>query len=149
MNAHNCFEPQYTRAIAAYNRGDVDAYIEDFSPEYIHHWVNEPEAQTREQYKQGLESFLVNFPGAQITLDEVIAQGTIEAGTVVYRFRLTGTGTGEFRGIPVEGKKISFCGYSTLHMINGKVIEGWQLNDDITFFTQLGLTMAPAAPISA
>ncbi len=144
MSADNFFEPQYTRAIAAYNRGDLDTYIEGFSPEYVHHWVNQPDVETREQYKQGLMSFLASFPGAQITLNEVIAQGTIEAGTVVYRFQLTGTGKGAFRGLPVDGKKFNFCGYITHHIINGKVIEGWQLNDDISLFTQLGLTLAPA-----
>jgi predicted ester cyclase len=47
------------------------------------------------------------------------------------------------QGIPATGKKVSMPGITIFRLDNGKIAEGWVLNDNLSLMQQLGAIPAP------
>lgn len=140
MFAQDVFEPVYSKGFAALNRGDLDEYISTFAPEFFLHNLSRGIIETREQHYQGMKEVLACFPEFQLIVEEAVCQGTLEKGAVVFRCRfVSGPGKGTFYGIPVDGKKVDYILYWAAHLVDGKYVEGWQLDDGLAFYIQLGV----------
>jgi predicted ester cyclase len=46
-------------------------------------------------------------------------------------------------GMPATGKKIEVKGLDIVKFVNGKAVEHWGLNDDLTMLQQLGVIPKP------
>ena len=77
------------------------------------------------------------FPDRVDVIEEVIAEGD----TVGLLFRVTGTHTGNFFGIPPTGKKIDVYEIAMLRIVNGQMVEGWFMMDETALLQQLGAKM--------
>ena len=85
-------------------------------------------------YKHVFQALYAAMPDYQFTLDDLIAEGD----KVVMRFTLTGTFTGELRGIPPNNQKITVWGLAIDRIVDGKIVEGWERYDTLGLMQQLG-----------
>jgi predicted ester cyclase len=78
---------------------------------------------------------LATFPDLQINILEIIAEGDL----VMARCEATGTQKGEMMGIAPTGK-VGKVAHWTINRFNaeGKIIEIWTLNDNLSIMRQLG-----------
>ena len=79
-------------------------------------------------------SFLAGFPDARITVDEMVA----EADIVAVRGKCSGTHRGEFEGLPPTGKSMQIQFQSMVRIVNGKIVELWEVDDMLSMMQQLG-----------
>lgn len=91
------------------------------------------------------------FPDRVDVMEDVIAEGD----RVGLLFRLTATHTGNFFGIPPTGRKVDVHELAMLRIVDGQMVEGWFMMDEIALLKQLdaklparsdGKIVAPALP---
>ena len=54
-------------------------------------------------------------------------------------FRMTGTNTGDFMGMPATNKSIDIEGVDVMRFVNGKAVEHWGYVEEMKMMQQLGL----------
>jgi len=81
------------------------------------------------------------LPDRVDVMEQVIADGD----RVGLLFRVTGTHTGNFFGIPATGKKIDVYEVALLRIVNGQMVEGWYMMDEAELLRQLGAKLPPRA----
>ncbi len=81
------------------------------------------------------------FPDWRSSIINVVAEGD----RVVVHLNNTGTHQGEMQGIPATGKTVSLESIVMYHLTNGKIDEGRNSIDNLTFMQQLGVIPAPQA----
>ncbi|MDH4150709.1 MAG: ester cyclase [Betaproteobacteria bacterium] len=79
------------------------------------------------------------FPDRVDVMEQVIADGD----RVGLLFRVTGTHTGNFFGIPATGRRIDVYEVALLRIINGQMVEGWYMMDEAELLRQLGAKLPP------
>jgi predicted ester cyclase len=91
--------------------------------------------------KQGLEGIKAAFGAARaaftdlvFTVEDMVAEGD----KVACRIRTRSTHSGEFRGIPATGKRVTLTGIDILRVAGGKLVERWGQFDDLGLLRQLG-----------
>ncbi len=119
------------RFIEAYNKRNLDLFDEFIAPDYVDH-TNKVD---RDGLKQLLTMAFESFPDLHETIEEIIAEGDM----VWIRVTTTGTHTGEWRGLPPTGKKISSPGVDMYRIVNGKITEYRNVNDQLGFLKQIGI----------
>ena len=87
--------------------------------------------------REGVKAFfqMINnaFSDVQFTVEDMIAEGD----KVVWRWRIHGKHTGDFRGMSPTGKDLAFSGMSTLRLEDGKFAELWVEQDMLGLLQQL------------
>ncbi len=53
---------------------------------------------------------------------------------------------GEFAGMPPSGKSATWAAVYILRFANGKIVEYWGVNDQLSMLQQLGFAEAPGQP---
>ena len=94
-----------------------------------------------EVVKQWLSMFAAAFPDGQYTIEDVVA----EENRVVARTTFNGTHQAEMQGIPATGKAVSVPSITIFRLENGKIAEGWLVNDNLGMMQQLGVIPRPQA----
>ena len=85
--------------------------------------------------KHHIMEWLSGFPDLKFTIEQMIAEGDRVSTLLV----MDGTHTGEWQGIPPNGKRINIR-MMTIHRIqSGKIIEDWVIVESLGFFQQLGI----------
>jgi len=134
----------------ATNKAIVRRYVEQILNEKRHDLVEEFLTENVELHGSGLApglevvkqwftSYATAFPDGRTIIEDVIA----EEDRVVTRTTFNGTHEAEIEGIPATGKKISMPGIAIFRLDNGKIAEGWLLNDNLSLMRQLGVIPAP------
>jgi steroid delta-isomerase-like uncharacterized protein len=114
---------------------DLDAFEEFYASDYVWH-IPGQDIQGLEQAKQ-VEGMYVNaFPDLQFTVEDVVAEGD----KVVSRCTLRGTHRGETESLgPPTGRAVELEGIFMHRIEGGKMVEGWDRYDNLSFMQQLGL----------
>ena len=127
------------RLIEAENKHNVALLDEFIAPDFVDERNTPFELRGLESYKQFETNVIKGFPDFQETIEDIIAEGD----KVWVYFRFTGTHTGEWNlfGIPLAptSKKITWTGVNIWRIVEGKVVEGWDVDDDLDFYKQLGI----------
>jgi len=89
--------------------------------------------------KQWLTMFSAAFPDGHQVIEDVVA----EDDRVVARTTFNGTHKAEIEGIPATGKTVNMAGVTIFRLVNGKIAEGWVLNDHLSLMQQLGVIPMP------
>jgi len=139
----------YRRLVEEGMNGRNLSLIEDLvAADFIGHWLfDAPPMQGRDGFRQWVSGFLQAMPDWHGTLDQLLADGD----TVVARWTVRGTQTGEWRtatgAIPPTGKALAVPGIHIARFVDGKLVELWHSQDRLGMFQQLGLLPAqsPAA----
>jgi predicted ester cyclase len=128
------------RCVEAFQKGDVVALKDIFSPDYVGHLQDNtvPDNTTRTQtYEMALEScknLSASYSDVAIIVEETIAKGD----KVTIRYTAKGTYTGADLGLRDVRKKIEISGIAIERLENGKIVEVWDAPDGLRFFKQLG-----------
>jgi steroid delta-isomerase-like uncharacterized protein len=94
-----------------------------------------------EAVKQRQAMFAAAFPDQQMIVEDLVAEGD----RVVARTTFNGTHQGEMQGIPATGKPVSVSMITIFRFDNGKIAEGWLVNDALGMMQQLGVIPATQA----
>lgn len=82
------------------------------------------------------------FPDLIIVPEQVISDGDY----VAEQFRIRGTHTMDFMGIPPTGQCIDIAATAIHRCQNGKLVESWVTPDRLDMFRQLGVKQIPEMP---
>ena len=91
--------------------------------------------QGLEVTKQVIKDEIKAFPDLHVTIEDIIAEGD----KVCVRLQETATHTGEYRGLAPTGNKLSYTVVAIWRIVEGKIVEGWIVYDQMDFLKQLGV----------
>lgn len=117
-----------------WNKGRSDAIDEMMSPDAVAHGLG-PGAMGPSAFKSFHAAFRSAFPDVRVQVDETIAEGD----RVAYRLTACGTHRGDGLGFPATNCRCSFVAMGSARIVDGKIVEGWNLIDELGMRTQLGL----------
>jgi steroid delta-isomerase-like uncharacterized protein len=110
------------------------------APDVIEHNPTVPgQGPGREGFRQTVEMLLSAFPDAQVTIEDIIAEGD----KVVVHWAGRGTHRGELMGLPPTNKEASAAGIDILRYEGGKRVETWRQWDTLGMLQQLGVLPTP------
>ena len=122
------------RASEIVNQKNPDLIEECYPPDFVWHGPDQ-DIRGYEQAKQLSSTFLAAFPDAQITDEDVIAEGE----KVVRRYTTHATHLGETEMFgPPTGRQIELKGITIHRIEGGKIVEEWESYDNLSMMQQLG-----------
>ena len=122
----------FIRAIADWNKGDLDSYLLMYAPSVVIHGIPGVEAGI-ECAKKFYQGFHRSFPDTQILVEDLFTR----ADKLACRFTVSGTHKADFMGISATDKFIKFTGITILKFIAGKCTERWNQADFLGMLQQL------------
>jgi steroid delta-isomerase-like uncharacterized protein len=125
-------------AVDAWNAGDHEGYLALYAGSIVHHGLA-PEPFDDQANRGFYEAVWEAFPGAQLTLDDTVADGDRLAA----RFHLTGQHTGPFMGVPPTGRQFRLDAQTIMRFEDGRVVERWTTGDLLGLLVQLGAIPVP------
>jgi steroid delta-isomerase-like uncharacterized protein len=120
------------KMLEAVNRQDLTLLDDLVVTEYVNPQMM---IQSREDFKQILAMQYKGFPDIHRTIEDIIA----DEENVWIRVTITGTHTGDYRGIAPTGKKFVMEAVPRYNIVNGKIVEGWSVWNTMDLFKQLGV----------
>jgi predicted ester cyclase len=85
-----------------------------------------------------ISGLLGAFPDLRLTIEDQIVAGD----KVATRWIDEGTNSGAFGPVPATGRHIQISGLVLDRVVDGKVVERWELWDQMAMLQQLGLAQA-------
>ena len=116
------------------NHGDESVLAELVHPDYVYRSPGE-ELHGPDGIAALFRGYRGAFPDLRIAIDELLVAGQ----STVMRFTLTGTHRGALLGIPATGKAVKVHGMIRSRYREGKLVEEWELLDQLSLFEQLGV----------
>lgn len=117
------------------NKGNLGVIDEVSSPSMVDHSAPPESPPGIEGAKQMIGMFRAAFPDMHVTTEDLIAEGD----KVVCRVTFRGTHRGEFMGIAPTGKQVSVASIEINRIVAGKIVERWELVDQMGMMQQLGV----------
>jgi steroid delta-isomerase-like uncharacterized protein len=113
-------------AVATFNRGDLEGYMATYRDDAVIHGLPSEYGQSKREHAAYLRAVLNAFPGLQVEIDELIAEGPCVVARMTYR----GTHVHDFRGIVAQGRTVSWTGIAIRRYDDeGRTIERYIAND--------------------
>jgi steroid delta-isomerase-like uncharacterized protein len=120
-------------AIAAWNAGDLDRYVELYDDGIrLHGYSAEP--MTKGEVRRFYRDLWKSLSDIDLQIHEVVE----DDNTLACRFTMRGTHTGELAGVPATGKVIEQGGMTILRFDGSQVVERWSVADMLSVLVQLG-----------
>ena len=119
------------RFIEAYNKRNLDVFDDLLAPDYFDHTSK----VGPEGLKQLMNMAFKAFPDFHETIEDIIAEGD----KVWVRITFTGTHTGKWMGIAPTGKKVTTEMVDIFRIVNGKLVEYRDVNNNLDFLRKLGI----------
>jgi predicted ester cyclase len=91
-----------------------------------------------------VRQFLAAFPDAQVTIEDLIAEGD----KVVARLRASATNTGPFAGQPPTGRQVEIRSIRIYQIANQKFVDTWAIQDRLGLMEQLGLVKSAGGDVN-
>jgi C-1 hydroxylase len=121
------------RYVETWNRGDLKALTEFWSPEMVHH--TRTQAHGVESVKGIVGSFMAAFPDLRWEINDIVAEGD----RVVTRMTAHGTHKGNYLGLEGTGNQINCSVLGIARFAKGKIVEHWGVTDELAMMSQIGL----------
>ena len=121
------------------NQGNFDVVDEIVDPKYVYRSPDE-ELHGTEALKAFLAGYHAAFPDLRMAIDELV----VADDKAVIFFTLTGTHEGQLMGIPPTGKEMRVHGVVRSRFEDGRIVEEWEVLDQLAMLTQLGVVSLPA-----
>ena len=121
------------------DKQNFDFPIELCAPEVRIYGAGSFEPMKKEALKPMFHMWFGAFPDYTHTIEDVIAKGD----KVAVRCTYTGTHKGEFMGAPPTGNTFKYAGIHIWQFKEGKIVEGWVLEDMLYLMQQLGRELKP------
>ncbi len=123
------------------NDRNLDAAFQLYAADYVYHGPGGQELRGRDGIRGLWELFLSAFPDLNASVDESISEGD----RVALRWRVTGTHTGEFLGIPASNRSMTLPITEVFRLENGILVEAWDQYDRQHLMEQIGASSAAAS----
>ena len=117
-----------------FNKGNLSVIDELFDKHFVDRSFYGKEAKI-DEIKRSFSDFRKSFPDMHIKIEDMVAEGD----KVVTRFTLNGTHKGDFAGIAPTGKRISIGVIDIIRIADGKAVERWGIEDNLSMWQQLGV----------
>jgi steroid delta-isomerase-like uncharacterized protein len=128
--------------LEAFNQGKLEVIDEVIADNHIDHAVLPSGLPPgKEGIKLLAKTLRSAFPDLKITIDFSVAEGDL----VVQHGTATGTMKGEFAGMPPSGKTATWAGIHIGRIKDGKIVEHWAVEDQLSMLQQLGFMPTPEA----
>lgn len=125
----------------AYNAGNWAALDTMIAADAVDHDATPGQAPGRAGVIQQLMGFRAAFKG-DVVIDDLVAEGDLVAD----RVHLDGTQTGAFFGVPATGKPVHIEANEIWRITDGKIVEGWHVENLLQVLIQLGAVPSPNGP---
>jgi len=122
------------KMIEAINKQNLASLDQLIATDFVYHTLMQ-QIQGLDAMKQGVEEEIHSFPDLHVTIEDMMAEGD----KVCIRLMETVTHTGEFRGLAPTGKKLTYTAVAIFRIVEGKIVEGWGVYDQMDFFKKLGV----------
>ena len=145
ISAENCEEYVNTaevnktiirKFIAGYNSRNMDVFEDLVTPDYFDHLFQQ---RGRDKFKEMFTMAFEGFPDWYEAIEDIIAEGD----KVWVRIKATGTHTKEWNlfgvSVPPTGNKIEMNMVFIWRLENGKLVEGWEVDDNLEILKQMGV----------
>ena len=119
----------------AWNKGNLDFVDKNFSSDFVGHGTFHGQPTNRDGVKSVISTIRNAIPDLNITIEDMLAEGT----KVASRWVTKGTHKGDLMGAKPTGNKISVSETAVFRVKDGKVVEAWANRDDLGFLQQVGL----------
>lgn len=124
-----------------WNQGKLEVLDEVLTPDTLFYSPIRPEPMRGSAPLKGIVSFLKSgFPDIKFTVDDIFGSGDL----VAVRWTSHQTHTVTYMGVPPTGKKLSYTGNIVFRLLDGKVVEFWEIVNAMGVLSELGL--APPLP---
>src|SRR5438105_1259616 len=108
-----------------YNTGNLDVMDEVFLPDYVRHEAGGPGVRSLAEHKADIAKRRAAFPDSRFEIEQIVSEGD----HVAVRYTMTGTHRGEWRGIMPTGRQVRRASSAFFRVQDGKIAEGWLVND--------------------
>ena len=122
------------QVIALIGERNLDDAFELYAQDYIYHGPGGQELRGRAGIRGLWEVWLEAFPDLHSTVEDVVTEGD----KIVMRWRIEGTHTGEFLGVPASNAKINVGVTGMFRVENGQLAECWDQFDGLGLMQQIG-----------
>ncbi|MDP4218845.1 MAG: ester cyclase [Bacteroidota bacterium] len=130
----------YKAISAAWDAGKVDEFDKYVSADTKDNNMMPGQKPGLAGMKEFASMLKVAYPDMSTTVEDMRVDGDV----LTARFRMNGTNSGPFMGMPATNKKLTnVMGIDQVRWSNGKFVEHWGLFDDHTMMMQLGLAPMP------
>jgi predicted ester cyclase len=126
------------------NKQDWAAYDELNDPGFVNLSSPPGAPVDREGGKFYLQALAAAYPDAVFTIDDMFAEGD----AVITRKTFTGTNEREFMGVPATGRRVSLQYVDIMRVRDGRIINHWNVLDQLSWMIQLGLIPDPSSSSS-
>jgi steroid delta-isomerase-like uncharacterized protein len=125
--------------LSAFNDRDRDRMTELLADDVVEHGVHE-ELHGHEEILEFLDAHFETFPDYAGETEEMVADGD----TVVVRYSVSGTHTGEYRGVEPTGHRAEWTGIGMYRVAEGRIAEIWLEENRLSLLEQLEVVDPPA-----
>jgi len=129
---HNVRREAFDHAVAAWNAGDLDTYLELYD-ERIQLYGYAPEPMGKAEVRGFYQGIWDALSDLVLEIHEVVEDDT----QVGCRFTMHGTHTGELAGIPPTGRRVSQPGFTILAFDGDRVVHRHSVSDFATVIDQI------------
>jgi predicted ester cyclase len=122
------------RYAAFWNTGD-EAYAKlALSPEFVDRTLPDGRPQGPEGPLQASKGFRAAVPDLHAEIDDLVVAG--DRASVHLHFH--GHFTGQFQNLKGNGQTVDFQAFDLYRVKDGRIVENWHLEDNLTLLKQLG-----------
>ena len=123
-----------------WNQGRAATIDELLTPDAVVHGLGPADLHGPAGFKTFYSAYRNAFPDVALHVDDLIA----EDDRVVARWSGTATHQGDGLGMPATGRGVQFRGITILRVRDGRLVEGWNVFDQLGMLQQLGLVNLPS-----
>lgn len=118
-----------------WNTGDATYLNDAVSPQFRDNTLPKDRPQGRAGLEAASRQFRTAVPDLRCTIEDLLVVGD----KVAVRLSFQGTFTGSYMGKAGTGKQVSFIAFDILRVENGRIVEDWHLEDNLTLMQQFGV----------
>lgn len=129
--------------VQAWNGGETEAMWAFWAPDMVHH-DRARECGPQEVYEL-MSGFMSAFGDLRFEIEDLVADGDMVAARMTARARHQA----DFMGLPATGREVAVSVMGLVRIADGRIVEHWNLMDEVHLMQQLGLaagTFFDAAP---
>jgi len=119
---------------AIFNQRDLPAIDRYISPDYVLRTAPEGTPNDRDAVRGSIAAYLDGFPDLRVEVGQLVAEGDLVVAVLTY----SGTHDGELFGIAPTSKRIAVRQIAAYRIADGKVVEEWEVSDQLGLMQQLG-----------
>ena len=123
------------------NNQNWAAYDELNDPSFVNLSAPPGAPRDREGGRFFLQALAKAYPDAVVTINDMFAEGD----AVITKKTFAGTNQAEFMGMPATGRRVSFQYVDIMRVRDGRIIEHWNVVDQLSWMVQLGVIPDPSA----